>query len=172
MLTVFTSLRPPQVQRHRPHHQGQGPRLGADQHRKGRRERPLHRREPGLRPVRLRPRHGRVRRLHQQAHTARRLPQERLVCLEVNVSLTYGWRDYGVEVRATTTIHTTRRKWVDHGLRRRDGKADSVPPGYSEAELRSQRRGHAFHGDLDLQFSFSRDLKKLLRCHEARKIPG
>lgn len=79
VLTGMRSLRPPQVQRHRPHHQGQGPRLRSDQHRQGRRERPLHRREPDLRPLRLRPRHGRERRLHQQAHPEGWFPQE---CLE------------------------------------------------------------------------------------------
>lgn len=46
-------LRPPQVLCHQPHHQGQRPRLRPDLHRQGRRERPLHRREPDLRSVRL-----------------------------------------------------------------------------------------------------------------------
>jgi hypothetical protein len=51
-----------------------------------------------------------------------------------------------------------RRRRVDS----RKAEAQSVgtswltrsPQDISEAELRSQRRGHAFHGDLALQFSF------------------
>ena len=57
---LLSQLRPPQVQRNQPHHQGQGPRFRPDLRRKGRRERSLHRREPDLRPLRFRPRHGRV----------------------------------------------------------------------------------------------------------------
>lgn len=50
----------------------------------GRRERSLHRREPDLRHVRFRPRHGRERRLVQQAHTEGWLPQVRLERFPVN----------------------------------------------------------------------------------------
>ena len=58
-------LRPTQMQRNEPHHQSQRPRLSPDLARQSRRERPLHRREPGLRTVRLCARHGRERRCYQ-----------------------------------------------------------------------------------------------------------
>lgn len=62
LIILRFQLRPPQVQRHQPDHQGQGPRFRPDFHRQGRRERPRGpRREPRLRPVRLRPCHGRER---------------------------------------------------------------------------------------------------------------
>ena len=72
-------LRPAQVQRYQPHHQGRGPRLRADFGRQGRRERPCHhRREPCLRPLRLRPCDGRERRFPEPPGATGWSAQERL----------------------------------------------------------------------------------------------
>lgn len=71
-------LRPAQMLGDEPHHQSQRPRLGANLRRQGRRPRPVHGREPGLRPLRLRARHGRGRRQPQPARAAGRARQERL----------------------------------------------------------------------------------------------
>merc|ERR1712093_244521 len=72
------SLRSSQVLGHQPHHQGKGSRICPNLGRKGRRERPLHRRVTSVRIVRFRPRNGRERRFVEQIGTTRRTPQERL----------------------------------------------------------------------------------------------
>jgi len=63
-LTLTPQLRPPQMLRHKPHHQSQRPRLRANLHRQSRRERPVHRREPDIRAMRIRAIAVRGRRLH------------------------------------------------------------------------------------------------------------
>jgi hypothetical protein len=56
---TLSQLRPPQVQRNKPHHQGQGSCICPDLRRKGWRERSIHRREPSLRTMRFRTSDGR-----------------------------------------------------------------------------------------------------------------
>ena len=71
----INQLRAAQVQRHEPHNQGQGPRQRAAIHRQGRRERPLHWREPDVRAVRVRAVDGGGRRQLQPAGAEGRVPE-------------------------------------------------------------------------------------------------
>jgi hypothetical protein len=78
LILHLPQLRAPQVQRNEPHHQSQGPRQRADQRRQGRREWPVHGREPGLCAVWLCALARRVRRLPQPPRPEGRLLEERL----------------------------------------------------------------------------------------------
>lgn len=64
--------------RDQPHHQSQGPRLGANLRRQSGRERPVHGGEPGVRAVRLRARHGRGGRQPEPAGAAGWAREERV----------------------------------------------------------------------------------------------
>ena len=90
LLTYMRQLRPPQVQRNEPHHQGQGPRFRADFRRQGRRERPLHRREPDVCALRVRARHGRERRLHKPPEPEGWVLEECVECEPIDGTL-MGW---------------------------------------------------------------------------------
>jgi len=67
LTSVNSQVRPPQMQRNEPHHQGERSRICATVSGQGRREWAVHGREPSLCVVRLRARHGRGRRLRKPA---------------------------------------------------------------------------------------------------------
>jgi len=79
MLKIFyQQLRPPQMLGDESHHQSQRPCFSSDIRRQGRRERQIHRREPGVRLVWVRPSHGGERRQSQPISTEGWTPEERM----------------------------------------------------------------------------------------------
>lgn len=66
------------MQRHQPYHQGQGPRIRPNLHRKGWRERTRYRREPSLCSLRFHQSYGRVRWFFEQIGSTRWFVEERL----------------------------------------------------------------------------------------------
>lgn len=83
------------MQRDQPHHQSQGPRLGADLGRQGRRERPLHGGEPHVRAVRVRQVERGVGRFAEPLGAAGWVFEECVECAADEIGAERGWNEGG-----------------------------------------------------------------------------